>query len=73
MTVYKYITETSRKKEYHFVLWIVFAITASFLYNKNVINGDIISKVQNMKGKRFGRTAMTKALKQLIHQQVYHL
>ena len=35
---------------------IVFAITASFLYNKNVINGDIISKVQNMKGKRFGRT-----------------
>ena len=40
-TAYKYITETSRKKEYHFVLWIVFAITASFLYNKNVINGDI--------------------------------
>lgn len=34
----------------------MFAITASFLYNKNVINGDIISKVQNMKGKRFGRT-----------------
>jgi hypothetical protein len=34
----------------------VFAITASFLHNKNVINGDIISKVQNMKGKRFGRT-----------------
>ena len=55
-TAYKYITETSRKKEYHFVLWIVFVITASFLYNKNVINGDIISKVQNMKGKRFGRT-----------------
>ncbi|RHO16641.1 hypothetical protein DW955_07095 [Ruminococcus sp. AM45-9BH] len=55
-TAYKYITETSRKKEYHFVLWIVFAITASFLYNKNIINGDIISKVQNMKGKRFGRT-----------------
>ena len=27
--------------KYHFVLWIVFAITASFLYNKNVINGDI--------------------------------
>ena len=23
MTAYKYITETSRKKEYHFVLWIV--------------------------------------------------
>ena len=55
-TAYKYITETSRKKEHHFVLWIVFAITASFLHNKNVINGDIISKVQNMKGKRFGRT-----------------
>ena len=52
----KYITETFRKKEHHFVLWIVFAITASFLHNKNVINGDIISKVQNMKGKRFGRT-----------------
>ncbi len=34
----------------------MFAITASFLYNKNVINGDIISKVQNMKRKRFGRT-----------------
>ena len=34
----------------------MFAITASFLHNKNVINGDIISKVQNMKGKRFGRT-----------------
>ena len=30
----------------------MFAITATFLYNKNVINGDIISKVQNMKGKR---------------------
>jgi len=42
----------------------VFAITASFLYNKNVINGDIISKVQSF---------VTAGIQNRIWYPSYHL
>ena len=38
------------------IWYTIFMKKDMFTINKNVINGDIISKVQNMKGKRFGRT-----------------
>ena len=50
-TAYKYITETSRKKEYHFVLWIVFAITASFLYNERRTEKICTAVVERVSGK----------------------
>ena len=48
---YKYITEISRKKEHHFVLWIVFAITASFLYNERRTEKICTAVVERVSGK----------------------
>ena len=42
---------TATEKEHHFVLWIVFAITASFLYNERRTEKICTAVVERVSGK----------------------